>query len=365
MNKARYYLNVCVVMVLVAGNATGQEKAAPTISGFIDSTYTYNFNRPPSGITALRSFDANDNTFSLNAIQLNFQGNLEENVGYVIETTIGADASAITSAGAGAGAPDDFDIQEGYLKFKCHSDSAVTFTAGKFVTLEGIEVIESGANPTISRGHLFGLAEPFAHTGLKADWSGDVLSFTLGAVNGWDRFRDNNSGKTGLGRIGFNFGNPLSFGVVGYIGPEKAGINGDARTSLDLVGVTKPSEKLAIWFQANTGTEEKIFDGVTTEDRTWSGFTIQPVLTLSDSWSLGARYEYFDETDGYSPGTGVMIPHVVNNITVTPTYKINDATTLRLEYRNDVSNKKVFEDDKGLFSKDNNSTASLEFIYTF
>ena len=43
----------------------------------------------------------------------------------------------------------------------------LTLTGGKFVTYEGIEVIEGPVNPTLTRGFLFGLAEAIGHVGFK------------------------------------------------------------------------------------------------------------------------------------------------------------------------------------------------------
>ena len=39
------------------------------------------------------------------------------------------------------------------------------------MTLEGIEVIEGYQNYTVTRGCLFGMAEPFTHTGVKANYA--------------------------------------------------------------------------------------------------------------------------------------------------------------------------------------------------
>jgi len=62
----------------------------------------------------------------------------------------------------------------------------LTFTAGKFVTSEGIEVIEGNQDYTVTRGFLFGLAEPYTTTGVKADYQfTKQLDLMLGVVNGW------------------------------------------------------------------------------------------------------------------------------------------------------------------------------------
>src|SRR5688572_10867589 len=84
----------------------------PAISGYIDTQYHYNLDKPFTGRTALRSYDADDNTMSLNTAHLNFNGALGDKLTYTIETDFGTDALVNTSAGHGGG--DDFDVQEAY-----------------------------------------------------------------------------------------------------------------------------------------------------------------------------------------------------------------------------------------------------------
>src|SRR5258708_16699814 len=77
-----------------------------------------------------------------------------------------------------------------------------TFTAGKFATYEGIEVIEGPADPTITRGFLFWLAEPVTHVGAKLHYTTGPVDVGVGLVNGWDTNNtlfetgDNNNQKT-------------------------------------------------------------------------------------------------------------------------------------------------------------------------
>ena len=75
-----------------------------------------------------------------------------------------------------------------------------TLQAGKFVTLNGIEVVDGPLNPTITRGFLYNLAEPVTHTGAKVLYAlgGGMAHIGVGLVNGWDLLYDNNNAKTFL-----------------------------------------------------------------------------------------------------------------------------------------------------------------------
>jgi hypothetical protein len=335
---------------------------APTISGFIATSYNYNFNKPLNGTTALRSYDAKHNNITLNTVHLNFNGGLGDNLSYVIETDYGVDPLTTTSTGSGA-----FDVQEAYFVYKCPV-TKLNLRAGKFVTPHGIEVIETKDNPTISRGYLFGLAEPYTHAGAMLGYSfGEKIMTEIGVVNGWDVTSDNNKGKTLCAKVGVN---------LGYHGPEQTdnfsstttllgnSVDGRNRSTVDLTGVTKIIPRLALWFQVNYGQEEKAAtDPVTSmlELATWGGGTIQPVVSITDKFSLGGRWEVFEDPDGARTGTRNVS---ARNIAVVPSYKMTDNLTVRAEYRNDSSNKKLWMDDKGVM-KDSASTTSVEFVVTF
>jgi hypothetical protein len=351
---------------------------APTVSGFIDTTYNYNFNNPFTQVNELRSFDAKANSFLINAAQLQVAGAAGD-AGYVVKFLAGNDASVITSAGSGTA--DDFELQEAYLTYKCPK-TLLNLKAGRFVTYEGIEVIESKDNPTISRGYLFGLAEAYTHTGVAVNRAFGMFDLGVGVVNGWDITSDNNSGKTIIGRLGMNFGDPLAIVLSGSHGPEQADnvavatapSNNSNRDSFDIVATVKMLPKTTIFLQGNWGTEEDVsvdpVSGNTVRDN-WHGAGIQPVVAITDKFSLGARAEYF--YDKYSSRVGTVIAPTTTdslqnmaftNFTITPSYKLTDTTTMRLEYRYDTSNKEVFTDDEGM-TKDTASTVSVQWIQTF
>lgn len=359
-----------VLFSLTAGSLSWAE--GPKITGYINSTYNQNLNSPASQTTVLGApltatpgnnlsyYATKANTFQMNAAHLAFTGSPSDGIGYVVEVDAGSDAQVNTSANSGT--PDDFDIQEAYLTYKCPM-TGINLKFGKFVTLEGIEVVESPANYTISRGLLFGLAEPVTQTGflLSHDLPIKGLELRAGLANGWDQLSDINEGKTVFGGLGINYGDVATGGLSVYHGPEQASDRGDNRTSVDLTIFTKPFSKLTLGLQGNWGEEQ--FSGTFAGLDTWSGFGIQPLYQVTDKFSLGGRWEYMDNKDGSRFGTGTG--GNVSNFTITPTFKHTENITFRAEYRVDMANKKFFESDSGTFDKKNASQIFGEFIYSF
>ncbi len=342
-----------------AADAPATAVTGPTVSGFIDTTYNYNFNRPGSGKNTYFSYAAQHNNLSLNTADVAISGKVGDSLVYYVQADMGADA---TVNSYNYGVPTIFDIQEAYAAYT--SKDKWGFKVGKFVTFNGIEVIESGSNPTISRGYLFGLAEPYTHVGGVLTYQAtDKVDVALGVINGWDLLDDNNRAKMIVGKLGVNLGDPLLLTLSAYAGPDQPGNTDNWRTTFDLTGVTKQG-KVAINFQANVGFEQKVVptaDPTAFENDSWFGLGIQPVFTLSDSLTLGTRAEMFRNDKG---SRGVAPKALLFNLAVAPAYTITKNLVLRVEGRLDVSDKPAYETSDGT-AKKNQVVGMAEAIASF
>ena len=144
------------------------------ISGYVDTSYVYNFNRPDAGGTRTnrgRVFDLNANGFTIQAGELVLEKASSDAspIGFRTDLFFGDDAELIHSTGLGA-TTDFIDLEQAYVTYKAPVGSGLDLKAGKFVTLLGAEVIESPSNWNFSRSYLFGYAIPFTHTGVLASY---------------------------------------------------------------------------------------------------------------------------------------------------------------------------------------------------
>jgi hypothetical protein len=254
-----------------------------------------------------------------------------DNVSVTIELEAGEDPAQNNVV---AGLPGFFDAQEAYATY---SGSGFSITAGRFVTYEGIEVIEGPLNPTVTRGLLYWWAEPLTFTGFKAHYAAGPIDVGVGLVNGWDKIlSDNNNWKTLNWRIGVTPVDEFWAALSGTFGAEQTGNDDDKRLSLDLTGAVIPSELITVFFQANFGSEPNA--GVGGQDATWLGLGVQPVLKV-DAFSLGGRVEWFNDPDGARLGSDDTS---YGNATVSPGYMFGGAFRVRGEYRIDWSNEDVF-----------------------
>lgn len=339
-----------LVTLLVGGTAA----AGPDISlsGFVDTSAHYNANNPDSQSSALRSYDSRAQSFYLNAVHGDFSIAPVEGASVVVQLDAGSDA-AFNRTGSVAAV--DVDVQEAYVTYVL-KESGLGVRAGKWATFEGIEVIEGPDNPTVTRGFLFGLAEPFTHVGAVVTYKAGAFDSALGAVNGWDLVTDTNTGKTILGKAAWG---AEVWGVTGSFlaGPEQAGNSHDYRQSYDVTGfVTVEGAKVNV--QANYGNETIAGNRVH-----WVGGGIQPVVPVTEALSVGARVERFRDPEGAR--TGVAGGPTVTNVTMAPAYAVTKALTVRVEARVDFSSGGDAFEDAGGDPKDTQATLSAEVFYRF
>jgi hypothetical protein len=304
----------------------------PAVTGHVEAGYHLLASDPDGqGSTGvpLRSYDAPArNSFLLHAAHLSVGHSFNDEVSAIVEIDAGSDAAATASSPFGGSL---FDVQEAYATYK---PSEFSLTAGKFVTYAGIEVIEGPMNPTLTRGYLFGLAEAFTHTGVKAHYTTEMFDVGVGVINGWDRLIDDNGAKMLMFKIGVTPTDTFFLSGSGYIsvgsdeGDADRGLN-----SFDITGCATLADSFMLWFQGNIGMQKDPSD-VVDESYSWFGLGVQPVYT-ADAFTFGGRVEFFSDPDGVRTGLGADKASLLN-ISLTPGYTLAEAFTLRFEYRMDL-----------------------------
>jgi hypothetical protein len=253
-----------------------------------------------------------------------------------------------------------FDVREAYAVAQGYG---LTFTAGKFATYQGIEVIDGWLNPVITRGFLYYLAEPVTHVGAKLHYTTSLFDVGAGVVNGWDTNNgffytgDNNPMKTLIWRAALTPSPKFWAAFSGTYGVEKPSADSDPRLSLDLTGAFTPIPQLALNFQGNYGTEKNAQILQAGKAGKWVGFGFQPVVKV-DAFQLGLRFEYFSD-DGLSrtysfanPPDAMGVPTNTNEkvslwtLAVAPGYTIASSLLVRAEFRVDGADKEVLWNGK-------------------
>jgi len=314
-------------------------------SGFVTGAYTYNVDQPRSGENVGRIFDTEDNTFQVPLAELAVSGGVQDGPSFNLVLNFGDVAGEIHSSGL-LDTVSGFDVQQATVSYK-------GFTAGKFATLIGAEVIESPDDMNYSRSFLFGMAIPFTHTGLM--YQMDVtegISVAAAVVNGWDNFDDNNGSKSVMAQVAADMGK-ASVSVQGIYGAEKDrntdGGGSDSRGLVDVVATFAPSDVTTLVFNADYGSEEHAaLDG---GQGVWWGAALYADQMIMDGFGVAGRAEYFNDEDGAAPG-GLGVTTDLWEVTVTGHKAFGDHMTGRLEARYDSASDAVFEDGDGSMKND-------------
>lgn len=344
-----------------------------SISGFVDSSYSYNFNSPSSGTSVGRVFDHDSNSFSVNAAKLAIQKAISNDnpVGFRADLYAGNDSELIHSAGLGTSS-ESVDLEQAYVETNVPLSKGISglndlnIKFGKFVTLAGAEVIESKDNWNYSRSLLFGYAIPFTHTGARATYAWDNgWDLALGINNGWDLFDDNNDSKTLEAHFGFNnialpYDSSATIALQGYVGPELEGNNSGQRTLGDIVVTYKtPWKPLTFLYNFDYANQEDA--NGPGDSANWYGHAGYFRYELDDQWSVSGRGEFFRDDDGYRIVAGT--PATYREFTATVEYRPWKNIITRLEFRNDRASKDVFDD--GDAKSNTQDTLGGELIYLF
>lgn len=353
-----------------------------TVSGFVDTQYNNNFtahtnnpNTTGGPGNPLRSFDNNQNTFTLNNVEFDVEklANPEGGAGFRVDISAGEDMRAVNTANNSAAANSDFGFQQAYVQLVAplHAfdgndvfGNTVDIKAGRMVTLAGAEVIEGKDNWNISRNYIFGLALPFTHTGVRTTYKlfKDKVTLFAGLNNGWDNNVDNNTWKTWELGSSTNITDKLNYSNAIYFGPEGNQQAGHKRFLFSNVVSYQATDKLALKSELTFANQNRVptnagTAGVTYDTSHWWGWAGYVRYAMTEKWGMAYRFDYFHDMDRTRTGGTA---NSVTGHTLTTDYKIYDNLLGRVEYRLDNSHS-----DNPFNNHSTQSTLGAQLIYSF
>ncbi|RIL06580.1 MAG: hypothetical protein DCC71_06260 [Proteobacteria bacterium] len=360
-----------------------------TVGGWVAASYLYNINDPNDdfndGVQGLNSglngafypLHPDHNSFSLDQVWWEIERPISEEHrgGFRLDTTYGK-TGALLSGPNNRGDRDDSSIyvSQAYVQYLAPIGDGLTFKAGKFNTLIGVEVAQTVYNWNITRGSLWTLLQPVDHIGVLASYAfGDSgFDIALGGVNG---FRpddpDRNDAKSFLGRVGWT-GDTASFALSNIYGAEGTGDDGDETGVLDAIVKFNPTDRLAFWLNGDYAYNDSFGKNA------W-GVAAAGRFGITDRTGIALRGEYvsldenpfgLDGIDGVD-GFEFLAPGETDTwgITATIDHLLTDNLMVRAEARydwvtkDDVDNEEFWEDSAEL--DDDQIVVGAEIIYNF
>jgi hypothetical protein len=229
-----------------------------TFGGYAEVSYTFS-NHPADSTVVGRLYDRFQDQFELNALKIVLDrpySTKRLDAGVHSDVLFGQNATVLQSTGLSIGSQGDITQLYLTLNIPTPNGNGLQVKLGKIATLMGLEVIEDVANPNWSVGNQFIFVENFTALGLSVEHTfNSYVDAQLRLINGWDVVRDNNRGKSVMGRVGLHPDSALGIGIVGYYGAEEPN-SGAKRYGADVLLNRKVGRRVVVWLQGDYGTEQ-------------------------------------------------------------------------------------------------------------
>lgn len=341
-----------------------------TLSGLVDTYYGYDFNHPSNMQTGLQFFDANENQFGLNMIELSAiktptaSSGVAGRTGYDLTVGFGQAMNAINGTGPNSdGALSGAQyLKEGYLSYLAPVGKGLKIDVGKFVTTAGEEVIETNADWNYTRSILFYYAMPFYHFGVRATYApNSKISLQASITNGWNDIVAPNNTKTYGGSISYTPDSKWGFTETYYAGPVDS-INYWRQLSDTIISYS-PNAKWAFVLHGDYGRDVVTTGGPVAD---WWGPAGYVKYAFSPNDNVAVRYEYYDDPEGLTlfSGFGFNGGHA-QEVTTTYTHMIANSLMTRFEFRHDFASQPIFQRGAVPDAVKNQNSVVIGLIYSF
>jgi putative OmpL-like beta-barrel porin-2 len=227
---------------LFAQTLTPPEEKARFISGWIETSFTANFDSPKDNQNFGRLFDDRSNELVMNQAVVNFERAIKKGPefdwGFKLQLLFGTDARYLHSLGLRFHQAENGqyqgDVPEVFLNLHLPvlTENGLDLKIGKFVTLLGFETVDPNGNAFYSHTYIFNFGVPTNHTGaLFTFHASDALDVMAGVTRGVNTSIDDNNDALAF-HGGFNLtlhGGDVVLGAATHIGPESTDDDTDLR----------------------------------------------------------------------------------------------------------------------------------------
>ncbi len=344
--------------VTVRAAETQKVPPAITVSAFVETYVSWNFNKPENGVTAFRGFDARHNSFALSNAVVDTRwtagavsGRLALQTGDTPDIYYGSEATN-----------DVRHVLEATVAWKAPAGKGLTLDGGIFLSPIGPEAVPIKDNWTWSRSTLFyGL--PFYHAGFRATYPvSERWSVTAAVYNGWNSVTDTN-GKKSISVQGlYTKPDKVTASLLYFGGAERSRGSAEGepwRNLFDSHLTVTVSPTLSVQAHADAG-----FESTTFGRASWRAGALAARVKANDWLYVAGRADILDETvPSSTEGTASAIffpTKRVRSLTATLDARPADRMAIRLEFRRDSAHDPIyFENSESVPSAKSQSTLTL------
>ncbi len=357
-------LSLAGVSAVCFFNVQAQDSTkALTISGSIDAYYRYNFAGQQNNFT---SFTNSQSSFELGMATLRADATaLNGKVGATVDLGFGRRAEEF-SYNDGNDNGGNGTVKNGFLSLSAIKQAFVTytpaanlkFTAGKFATHVGYELLDAPLNRNYSMSYMF-TNGPFFHQGLKADITAGPVGFMIGITNYTDQSTATTTVKNLIAQVSAATASGKLKAYLNYsgFGGSNKGENPSGLKSMnqvDAVLLATLSDKFNIGYNGTVQSRKP----TTGNSGSWVGNALYLNFDPTASIGLTLRSEYISDEKMIYYGTKNIFANTISlNAKVGP-------LTIVPELRFETAQSGIFLKEDGSASK-STATALLAVMYKF
>jgi hypothetical protein len=365
----KLFLAATAAASFFASNAQDTTKTF-TFSGFADAYYRYNFAGKANNYT---SFTNSQNSFELGMASLRADATaMSGKVGATIDLGMGRRAEEFSYNDGDVDAnKNGFEsltlIKQAYITYA--PSAKIKFTAGKFATHVGYELLDAPLNRNYSMSYVF-TNGPFFHTGLKADIAVGPVAFMIGLTNYTDQSTATNEVKNLIAQISAATKDGklkayLNYSGFGGAASGKNPLGIKSLNQIDAVVMATVSSKFNIGYNGTVQSKKP----TTGSSGSWIGNALYLNFDPTDKIGITLRSEYISDKDhityAYSFNNGIDYINADNIFanTLSLNAKVGPLTIIP-EFRFEYAKGKIYLKDDG---SSTTSTASglVAVVYKF
>ncbi|MEO5681500.1 MAG: outer membrane beta-barrel protein [Chitinophagaceae bacterium] len=317
------------LLCLTQANAQDSTKApepvkTTTITGSVDVYYRFNFSnaKKPLATNNATSFTNSHNSFELGMASVKLAHSFGK-IGAVIDMGFGTRAKEFSYNETGI----TQSVKQAYITYA--PSSKVTFTAGKFATHVGYELLDPQLNRNYSMSYMFSYG-PFSHTGLKMDVAtSSTTGFMIGISNPTDYLSAPFENKFLIAQFHAGTADGKFMAYVNYVGGKDTAKTKQKQADVVLLG--KVSSKFSIgvngtmkWVKPNAGTTNH-----------WSGLAGYFNVDPTDKFGFTLRGEYFSDKKNVTGYFGTSLFEATLTLNIKPMPGLMIMPELRLDSAKD------------------------------
>jgi hypothetical protein len=350
-----------LALILIFGTQLkAQQPIKINISGYLETYYVYDFNKPTSNNRPNFIYSHNRH----NEVNLNL-GFLKANYsGEMLRGNLALMAGTYTNANLAAESGVLKNIFEANIGVKISKTQNIWFDAGIFPSHIGSESAISKDCWVLTR-NIVSENTPYYEAGAKLSYAtaNNKFTATLLYLNGWQKImrQDGNSKPAGGLQLTYKPNSSLTFNYSNYYGTEGVDEVSVHRFYHNFYAIAQLTDVLGLTAGFDYGTQQKL-SGQSDKSEIFAPVLIAQ-YKFQPKWAVAGRVEFYKDSDGIIINTGTPNGFSTTGYSINIDYAPVSNATFRIEGKTYDSKDQIFIRNNNAVNYNTSLTASLALSF--